>query len=154
MTFLQLTCPSCGNGQALAQEDIRFGKEVRCEQCSKVSLITKDNDLRLRSELEASNKQVCPSCGEVVSVKARFCQNRHALMRPCLNCEKEISISHNICEHCGWQQNDALNSKKGIEERLKRAMNALTDKDSEVRQQACNELVSLGENALPSTPNR
>src|SRR5688572_27835173 len=98
MTSLQLRCPSCKNAQNLPHSELKFGGEVRCNECGTTSLIVKDYELRLRSEIDIASRQICSACGDITSHNARFCQNGHPLVHKCINCKQEISISHNICD--------------------------------------------------------
>jgi WD40 repeat protein len=50
---------------------------------------------------------ICPSCGTPNEANRKFCQKcADALSMPCLSCNEEIAVWHNVCGQCGCKQDE------------------------------------------------
>jgi hypothetical protein len=143
-----MICPSCR--QTIETVETAFGAEISCPNCASISLLTKNHELRLRSEIDVAQKQICPTCGDVTAQSARFCQNGHALLKKCIYCKREIVVTHRVCENCGWQQTVAFASDQGIDERIQLHLTDLSSQKESVRTNAEVLLGEMGEKAAPA----
>lgn len=85
-----------------------FGSEYGLELCSftVASAIISDADIlaieRKRDELKHAAK-VCPSCGSIVDISAKFCAECGASLveRVCPRCGKKVGAGAKFCAECG-----------------------------------------------------
>ncbi len=102
--IVALRCPSCGEGITQPSREMPFGAEFRCDGCDITSVLIVNRDLVPLSTLQKLGEKVCAACGRIAHRDARFCQEGHTLVRPCIKCLKEFAVDHPRCDFCGWIQ--------------------------------------------------
>ena len=84
--------------QSLYEEISVLGKEISCESCGEV------NSLRSRFCISCGSaiKKLCESCGEVNSLRSRFCIScGSAIKKLCESCGEVNSLRSRFCISCG-----------------------------------------------------
>jgi hypothetical protein len=148
--ILALKCPSCGNTSNLPGKEAHYGFQFACEHCQTTSVLVINKQLYT----PRLGEHICISCGRIAIPDARFCQCGAALVRRCdnLNCLKEISVDHSICDFCGWPQFNSPKTDEGEEKILKDAISNLHDINIRVREEALQNIRRLAMKASAAIP--
>lgn len=128
--IISLSCPNCGNAEQHVTTDIHFGYQFKCGSCGSSSVLIVNN----RLYMPMPGERVCTSCGQVAERNARYCQCGRSLVRKCIypTCLKDFPINHEICDHCGWDQNIEPFSNEGKKQRVIQSIRDMSDPDPRV----------------------
>ena len=137
-----IQCPKCGSSDSTNELPDRFGYRWQCGHCGTTSVLIADRKLYT----PRPGDRVCAKCGLVGSSKARYCQCGSLLVQSCrAGCAEEFSITHALCDNCGWPVNLDPLSQEGKSEIAKRAICSIDLSDFESVQNALSLLITLGQ---------